>query len=340
MRKSGVVLSTGMTQIGVVWRLPAVMRELGVDPHELLQATGLNPDLFGAPDNLIAYRDLERLVSTCAQRSNCEHVSLLIAQRSRLTDLGLAGRIALCGENLGDGLRQFVNHFNLLSSASTASLFTAGGYSRLVYAISEHGMPDTRHLQLGAIALAYNLLQDLCGPEWSPAVVTFACRRPSNLRPFQKHFRAPLRFDSDESAVIFGSRWLERPLPPVDPLVRHEVEATVQAQRAAMLTDFPVSVRRLLRRQLLIGDCSMNEVAALLGMHRRTLDRRLRRHGMHYGELLTSVMADVARQLLCDTDMQVQQIAESLHFSTAANFATAFRRWTGTTPSKYRRQAR
>jgi len=38
--------------------------------------------------------------------------------------------------------------------------------------------------------------------------------------------------------------------------------------------------------------------------------------------------------------MQVQQVAESLHFSSAANFATAFRRWTGMTPSEYRRQAR
>ena len=50
--------------------------------------------------------------------------------------------------------------------------------------------------------------------------------------------------------------------------------------------------------------------------------------------------AGVARhlqQVLRDTQMQVQQIAEALQFSTAANFATAFRRWTGITPSEYRR---
>jgi AraC-like DNA-binding protein len=42
-------------------------------------------------------------------------------------------------------------------------------------------------------------------------------------------------------------------------------------------------------------------------------------------------------QLLLDTEMQVQRIAESLHFSSAANFATAFRRWTGVTPTEFRR---
>jgi AraC-like DNA-binding protein len=33
-------------------------------------------------------------------------------------------------------------------------------------------------------------------------------------------------------------------------------------------------------------------------------------------------------------------VAESLDFSSAANFATAFRRWTGMSPSEYRRQSR
>jgi AraC-like DNA-binding protein len=56
--------------------------------------------------------------------------------------------------------------------------------------------------------------------------------------------------------------------------------------------------------------------------------------------LLESVKTDVARQLLRDTGMRVQQIAESLQFSSAANFATAFRRWTGVTPSEFRRSAR
>jgi AraC-like DNA-binding protein len=84
----------------------------------------------------------------------------------------------------------------------------------------------------------------------------------------------------------------------------------------------------------------MDDVAGTFGMHRRTLDRHLQKHGLHYGELVASVEAETARQLLRETDMQVQQVAESLHYSSAANFATAFRRWTGMTPSEYRRQPR
>jgi len=96
----------------------------------------------------------------------------------------------------------------------------------------------------------------------------------------------------------------------------------------------------VIRKQLIIGQGGMEDVAASFGMHRRTLDRHLQKHGVRYGELEESVEEEVARQLLRDTALQVQQVAESLRFSSAANFATAFRRWTGMTPSEYRRQAR
>ena len=49
---------------------------------------------------------------------------------------------------------------------------------------------------------------------------------------------------------------------------------------------------------------------------------------------------ETARQLLADTQMPVQRIAESLRFSSAANFATAFRRWTGESPGQWRRRRR
>jgi AraC-like DNA-binding protein len=95
-----------------------------------------------------------------------------------------------------------------------------------------------------------------------------------------------------------------------------------------------------MRKQILVGRCTIEQLAATLSMHRRTLDRRLDRFGTSYGELVETVNYEVARHLLTDTTMPVQRIAEALHFSTSANFATAFRRWSGTTPSVFRRRVR
>jgi AraC-like DNA-binding protein len=209
-----------------------------------------------------------------------------------------------------------------------------------VYAIAEPGMADTGQLQLGAMTVVFNILQDLCGHGWLPVVITVASRTPTNLRPCQRFFGAPLRFNSDESAVVFESRWLDRPLPLVDPLSRQRIEAEVRLRHSEVLANFPSEVRRALRRQLLLGACSIDVVSTQFGMHRRTLDRRLQQHGVLYSELLDEVRHEVASQLLRDTGLQVQRIAESLRYSSAANFATAFRRWSGVTPTDFRRAAR
>jgi AraC-like DNA-binding protein len=330
----------GSVRISVVWHLPEVLRGLGLDPAEALEAAGLRADMFGDRENRIDYTDFANLLLACEELSNCDHIALLISQHSRLADFGLAGRAALCRRTAGEGLQSFVDHFSLHSSASTATLIASGNYARFVYAISVQGMTDTRPFHLGAMALAFNILRELFGRGWHPVVVTFASRAPTNPRPAQLFFHAPLRFDSEESAVVFDRQWLHKPLPPVDPLLQRQVEQQVLAQRAKILADFPATIRRILRKQLLIGECSMDFVAALIGMHRRTLDRHLERQGLSYGELLESVKADVARQLLRDTDMKVQNVAESLHYSSAANFSTAFKRWSGITPGEYRRRAR
>ena len=116
--------------------------------------------------------------------------------------------------------------------------------------------------------------------------------------------------------MIFEQRWLDRPLPPVDPLTRRRIETEARARQAFVAVNFPDTLRMVLRKQLLIGDCSMDSVAQLLGMHRRTLDRRLQRHGVHYGDLLESVQADLARQLLVDTGCRYSMSPRRCDFRT------------------------
>jgi AraC-like DNA-binding protein len=149
-----------------------------------------------------------------------------------------------------------------------------------------------------------------------------------------------MHFNADESAVVFEDRWLHRVLPPVDPEHRGRLQVEARRRQAAIRADLPSAVRGILHKQFVLGRTQMDEIAAIFGVHRRTLDRQLQEHGVRYSELLVSVKEEIARQLLLDTDMQVQQIAEALNSSSAANFATSFRRWTGMSPSEFRRRSR
>ena len=110
--------------------------------------------------------------------------------------------------------------------------------------------------------------------------------------------------------------------------------------RARAFTNFPVLVRDVIRMQLSIGACTIENVSDALSLHPRRIERHLAQSGESYVSLRQSVKYEVAVRLLRETRLSVQEIADFLCFSSAANFATAFRRWNGVTPSAYRQRVR
>jgi len=78
-------------------------------------------------------------------------------------------------------------------------------------------------------------------------------------------------------------------------------------------------------------------VAEIFGIHRRTLNRRMRARGLTFQELVEEVRYDIARQLLRETDLAIVAIAAVLDYADAAAFTRAFRRWSGTTPAAWRK---
>jgi AraC-like DNA-binding protein len=327
---------SGMARVALFQRLPELLEELGADADATLAAVGLARGDFEGQDQLIPYLQLEQLLLECERRTACEHFGLLLCDQSRLPELGLPGRIARCATTVGEGLTDLVRHYNLRRGGGIINLIDGGRFAQFVYVMAMPGMRDTRHYQMGAVAIAFNALEDLCGPDWQATEVRFAFRSPANVRPFQRFFRAPVRFDADESVIIFERQWLDRKLPPVGESFRREVAAEARRRRERAFDDFSGLVRDIIRKQLSIGPSSIEGVAAMLAVHRRTIDRRLARMGESYGALQRSVKYEMARQLLRETDLSVQKIADSLHFSSAANFATAFRQWSSNTPSQFR----
>ena len=80
-----------------------------------------------------------------------------------------------------------------------------------------------------------------------------------------------------------------------------------------------------------------SQVAHALALHQRTLCRRLRVEGTTFRSITNETRLGIARQLLADTAMSLAEISAVPEFSEPAAFTHAFRRWTGTTPSAWRK---
>lgn len=80
----------------------------------------------------------------------------------------------------------------------------------------------------------------------------------------------------------------------------------------------------------------LDRLAAQCCIAPRTLKRRLASSGLSFQELLDQLRSAHALRLLAQPELSVEQVAEQVGYSSAANFHRAFRRWTGTAPGAFR----
>jgi AraC-like DNA-binding protein len=98
-------------------------------------------------------------------------------------------------------------------------------------------------------------------------------------------------------------------------------------------------MRQVIASLLPSGAPSLVAAAEAAGLSVRTLQRRLADHGRTYSQLLEEARHQAALQLLGDKSVKIVDVALELGYSDPANFARAFRRWTGSNPRAARGSA-
>ncbi|MGG1879681.1 AraC family transcriptional regulator [Paenibacillus cisolokensis] len=84
---------------------------------------------------------------------------------------------------------------------------------------------------------------------------------------------------------------------------------------------------------------SIDQMAKTLGYHRAHLSKLFKQHtGLSPMQYLMKVRIDKAKSLM-NTSFSIHEIAASVGFNDALYFSKQFRKWTGMTPSEYRRQS-
>jgi AraC-like DNA-binding protein len=96
------------------------------------------------------------------------------------------------------------------------------------------------------------------------------------------------------------------------------------------------ALRARLRDALAQGSADAQRLALLLGVSERTLQRRLGELGRRFSEVVEDFRREEAARLLNTPGVHLVEIASRLGYAEQTSFTRAFRRWTGTTPARWR----
>ena len=326
----------GLIILTVLGAVPDILAGLGVDVGRVFAAAGVDPNDLRDPGATIPYAAMGRLLKQCVARSGCPHFGLLAGERVGLPELGVVGFLVRHSPEVGVGLRNLAGFLHHYQRGGAPTLVCEGDVTRLGYRIYHHHVEAAEQIYDGAMAVCSNILRTLCGPDWAPLEVAFTHSRPVDVAPYERVLRAPLRFDAAETCITFASRWLTQPVPDADPTLYRVLQRQIDRVAAADATTLQASLRGMVRSLLLAGRCSADEAAALFGIHRRTLHRRLKAEGVTFEAVVEEVRSDLAQELLTHGHTPLSHIAATLGYADVGAFARAFHRWYGMSPARWR----
>jgi len=327
----------GVVRVGPLMALPALVRDLGGDPRRIFAGAGFDPAEFADPDLEIPFVTGSKLLARCVTATGCEHLGLLLGERSSPSSLGVAGFMLQAAPVVGAALKGLVAHLDLHDRGAVATLTTNGRKTSFGYLIVLPGVEATEQIYDLSMTVVCKILRSLCGESWHPTEVLLSRRPPQDPRPYEGFFHAPVRFDAEQTAVVFPTQWLKHPVASADPLLHRYLEKVAQGLHADQHATLKSKLHQALRMSLADHKHNATDAASQLGMHVRTLHRRLLKEGTSFRQELENVRFETAKHLLGETGMPASQIAIVLDYADATAFTRAFKRWSGTTPGEWRR---
>lgn len=96
-------------------------------------------------------------------------------------------------------------------------------------------------------------------------------------------------------------------------------------------------VMEALRNRVGSSELSIDKIAEDINLSKRTLQRRLQQQQANFAQLRDTMRFHYAIKYLIDDHMSVDAVSKSLDFSDRTSFTNAFKRWTGLSPSVFRK---
>jgi AraC-like DNA-binding protein len=137
--------------------------------------------------------------------------------------------------------------------------------------------------------------------------------------------------------IIDGPTW-QMPTRSADAFLHDALEdlATRLQLGQPGISPLERAVRARLRDALAQGRADAASVAVLLGMSKRTLQRRLDELGRSFSDVVEDFRREEVARLLAMPGLRLSEVAGRLGYAEQTSFTRAFRRWTRTTPGAWR----
>lgn len=319
----------------------ALVSAAGLELAPLLAKAGLTTEQIEDRESRFPAQSQVKFLQLAADALDDDWLGFHLARKCELREVGLLYYVLASSNLLGESLER-AERYSALNNEGISLQVRGERATELAFhyfGVERH--PD-RHQMEYLLTAVIRICRQLTHRDLRPRRVRVVHRRSDGAAELNAFLGCDVTFGSNVDEIVFSENIDDVPVVTGDPylnalLVKYcdEALAARAASGGTLRSDLEHAIALLLPH----GKAHLGEVAAQLGMSRRTLARRLASQGLTFAGVLAQLRADLAKRELRDASLTISQVAWLLGYREVSAFTHAFKRWTGKTPREVRTAA-
>ncbi len=308
------------------------MRRLGIPVAPVLEKVRLTSEILDNPESWITAHQLWEMARVAALRSG-------------KLDLGYdAGTVAGTAAH-GDFGRAVMSQPTLYQRLQAFCEGARAEYSKADFRVERHNGTvyfsrwpidgddvQLRQVELYVLPMMLDTIRGSLGADWQPRSLSLQSFEGTDVETRVDRRTADLRWERPVTRIEIGDAGLSQAIcRALDQQDRESEQAKAGGE--------PAPLSQIIENHLEDPGFSLDALAEMFGMNRRTFQFHLARSDTSFSDLVAEARMRVSARLLMDPAIPIVDIALSVGYSCQSHYTRAFRKWAGTTPFRFRRHA-
>lgn len=313
---------------------------LGLDADRILQSAGLDAATVQDPDARIPRAQVSALWEKAYALSGDPNLALHAVEVLPFGAYRVFDFLAANAPTVGAALAKVADYFPLINDAARLPYTVGDDVVTLAVEIPSSPVSLTRPYAEYTLAAVYLCTRRATRQPFRLQRVEFTHSQPEDVSEHERIFGCPVRFGAEACQLLVARQVWDTPCDGSDLTLFSVLEdhARMLLDRLPEAGDLVGRVRSAIEVELRGGNPKLESIARQLAMSPRTLQRRLKGEGIVFNDLLDEIRFRAAKAYLAQRDVAGAEIAYLLGFGDQSAFTNAFKRWSGQTPSEYRRR--
>lgn len=312
----------------------------GISEQQIDAETGLKRTDLVNPESWLPEELVPMIWQLMVQAHPGRALTLHMASGTPLSFFGQLNQAMQYAEDVRSALQTLVDYRSILSGQLHMELVESGSEAILRAFHPNDAIDGGCGTEVG-IAILKRLVQQIIEIDDYLIRTEFAHRPFGLLKVYENYFGVPILFQQPYNALVFRREVLHQPTQQRDPYLFKYIQGNltlltgdrVPLNTPALLSD----LYHAIDHSVALADYRAEVIAKQMNMSLRAVQRLAQGQGFTISQLLDNAREEKARQLLTDLTLSVQVISAQLGYSDDRAFRRAFKRWTGQSPTEFRR---